>query len=237
MALRPADRVLSLRSDGAEYWQGAASPHLMAIETALAGQPNDKAGVRLTGISVLDGLLAWNGAIGALVARHIGKASRPVRMILFDKSASANWALGWHQDRTIVVRDRVEVAGYGPWTVKAGLLHVAPPIDLLERMMTIRIHLDAVSAANAPLLIAPGSHRLGRVPEANIASAVERLGVYACLADTGDIWAYSTPILHASDTASEPRRRRVLQVDFAAVDLPNGLEWLGIERVRHAQMT
>jgi hypothetical protein len=228
MASRLADRVLSLPSDGAEHWQGVAFPHLMTIETALAGQSNNKAGVRLTGISVLDELLATNGAIGTLVARHMGKASRPVRMILFDKSITANWALGWHQDRTIVVRERIEVADYGPWTVKAGLLHVAPPIDLLERMMTIRIHLDAVSATNAPLLIAPGSHRLGRVAEANIGSAVERLGVYACLADAGDIWAYSTPILHASDTAAAPRRRRVLQVDFAAVDLPGGLEWLGI---------
>lgn len=228
MASRLADRVLSLPSDGAEHWQGAASPHLSVIETALAGQPTDKAGVRLTGISVLDELLATNGAIGALVARHMGNASRPVRMVLFDKSASANWALSWHQDRTIVVRDRVEVAGYGPWTVKAGLLHVAPPIDLLERMMTIRIHLDAVSTTNAPLLIAPGSHRLGRVAEANIGSAVERLGIYACLAEAGDIWAYSTPILHASDAAADPRRRRVLQIDYAAEDLPGELEWLGI---------
>jgi hypothetical protein len=38
----------------------------------------------------------------------------------------------------------------------------------------------------------------------------------------------STPILHCSEAAGEPAHRRVLQVDFAAADLPGGLAWLGI---------
>jgi hypothetical protein len=33
-------------------------------------------------------------------------------------------------------------------------------------MVTLRIHLDDTPAANAPLLIAPGSHALGKVPKA-----------------------------------------------------------------------
>ncbi|MGN6818037.1 MAG: phytanoyl-CoA dioxygenase family protein [Sphingomonas sp.] len=223
------DRALTLGRDGVELWAGAASGHLPAIIQAVASQPADHAGIRLTGIPALNDLLNARGAIGALVARHLGPAARPVRMILFDKSAATNWALGWHQDRTIVVRNRSEVPGFGPWTIKAGMLHVAPPIDLLERMMTIRIHLDPVLGTNAPLLVAPGSHRLGKVAEDDIATAVARLGaVVACLAAAGDVWAYATPILHASDASGEPRRRRVLQVDYAAEELPGGLEWLGI---------
>lgn len=222
------DRTLKLDRDGAERWRGAASGHLEAIVRALARQPGDQAGIRLTGIPELSELLGARGSIGVRVAGVLGRATRPVRMILFDKSATTNWALGWHQDRTIVVRNREKVPGFGPWTTKSGLLHVAPPIDLLERMMTIRIHLDPVPETNAPLLIAPGSHLLARVAEAEIANAVERHGVVACLAEAGDIWAYSTPILHASDAAAEPRRRRVLQVDYAAEDLPGGLEWFGI---------
>lgn len=228
MATSNADVDLTLDADGAEYWPGAASPHLSVIAAAIADQPSDQAGIRMTGISALSDLLGAEGPIGALVAHRLGAATRPVRLILFDKSPAINWALGWHQDRTIVVRDRHDVAGYGPWTVKSGLLHVAPPVDLLERMITIRIHLDPVPAGNAPLLIAPGSHRLGRVPESGIGDAVARLGVRPCLAEVGDIWVYSTPILHASDAARERRRRRVLQVDYAAEQLPGGLEWLGI---------
>ena len=95
-------------------------------------------------------------------------------------------------------------------------------------MVTLRVHLDDVTPDNAPLLIAPGSHRLGRRAEARIEEAVRACGTLACTAAAGDIWLYATPILHASRAAARPRRRRVLQLDYAARELPGGLEWLGV---------
>ena len=95
-------------------------------------------------------------------------------------------------------------------------------------MVTLRVHLDDVPATNAPLLIAPGSHRYGRIQEQAVAAVVARCGIATCLAKAGDIWAYATPILHASSVATTPAHRRVLQVDFSADALPGGLEWLGI---------
>jgi ectoine hydroxylase-related dioxygenase (phytanoyl-CoA dioxygenase family) len=95
-------------------------------------------------------------------------------------------------------------------------------------MVTLRAHLDDVPPTNAPLLIAPGSHRLGRIPVGDVDEIVRRCGTIACLAEAGDVWLYSTPILHASEAASGPTNRRVLQVDFAAEALPDGLEWLGV---------
>ena len=163
-----------------------------------------------------------------MAASALGGAARPVRAILFDKTSSTNWGLPWHQDRTIVVTRRVEVEGFGPWTVKSGLLHVAPPFDLLAGMVTLRVHLDPVPETNAPLLIAPGSHRLGQIPEGELKSVVQRCGTATCLADAGDVWLYSTPILHCSEAARDPAHRRVLQVDFAAGELPGGLTWLGV---------
>ena len=115
-----------------------------------------------------------------------------------------------------------------PWTVKSGLLHVAPPFDLLAGMVTLRVHLDPVPETNAPLLIAPGSHRLGQIPENEVKSVVQRCGAATCLADAGDVWLYSTPILHCSEAARDPAHRRVLQIDFVAGDLPGGLTWLGV---------
>lgn len=103
-----------------------------------------------------------------------------------------------------------------------------PPFALLSRMATLRIHLDDVPETNAPLLIAPGSHRLGRIAERQIDAVVGRCGHYICNAKTGDVWLYSTPILHGSQAASTPGRRRVLQVDYSADALPGGLEWLGV---------
>ncbi|MGH6612900.1 hypothetical protein [Sphingomonas sp.] len=38
-----------------------------------------------------------------------------------------------------------------------------------------------------------------------------------------------TLILHASNLATRPARRRVLQIDFAVSDLPGDLEWLGLQ--------
>ena len=38
----------------------------------------------------------------------------------------------------------------------------------------------------------------------------------------------ATSIVHASERAQNPRRRRVLQVDYASEALPGGLQWLGV---------
>lgn len=190
--------------------------------------PADRAGLRLHGQPALADMLGASGVAGRIAAEMLGHEARPVRAILFDKTAQTNWALGWHQDRTICVTTRHEVAGFGPWSVKQGLIHVEPPFALIERMATLRIHLDDVDADNAPLLVAPGSHRCGRVPEGEIDAVVQRCGVMTCLAQGGDIWAYATPILHASRAAQRPGHRRVLQVDFSAETLPAGLQWHGI---------
>ena len=218
---------LAYAQDGAAHHPAAATPLLPALDTLAAAQPQHRAGARLHGIPDLAALLA-TGPIHAVAATHIGPAARPVRAILFDKTATANWSLGWHQDRTVAVRERHDVPGYGPWTTKQGILHVAPPFAVIARMATLRIHLDDVPADNAPLLIAPGSHR-AFVPEAEIDAAVARHGVHACLAACGDVWAYATPILHASAAATgDRRRRRVLQVDYSAHPLDPPLEWLGV---------
>ena len=168
------------------------------------------------------------GPIGRIPASVLGPECFPVRAIFFDKSASQNWSLGWHQDRTIAVRQRVDAAGFGPWTIKSGMVHVEPPFDLMAGLMTVRVHLDAVPATNAPLLVAPGSHKRGRISAAEIPDVVRECGIVCCLAEAGDIWLYATPILHASESAAEPRHRRVLQVDYAAGELPGGLQWLGV---------
>jgi hypothetical protein len=217
-----------LVKDGAELYEAAITVSLPGLIDALAELPTDQPGLRLRGIGGLVPFLAADGALGCLVSQHLGVRSRPVRAILFDKSERTNWALGWHQDRTICVERRVPVTGYETWSLKQGMQHVEPPFSLLERMLTMRVHLDNVSEQNAPLLIAPGSHKLGRLRESEIADAVQRCGTFACTARAGDVWLYATPILHASPIAVEPSRRRVLQIDFSADDLPCGLAWRGV---------
>lgn len=222
------DTGLKLEDHGAECLRRAVVDHLPALRSSLSHLPSDIAGIRIRGVAGLISFLASDGAIGALANGILGVGSRPVRAVLFDKTADANWSLAWHQDRTICVRDRLEVDGFGPWTTKQGMQHVAPPFELLSDMITLRVHLDDVPATNAPLLIAPGSHKRGRVPVGSVDEVVRECGIYTCLADAGDVWAYATPILHASKTTTLAARRRVLQVDFARRELPGGLEWLGV---------
>lgn len=206
----------------------AATGLVERLCAALAPLPLDRPGLRLRGVEVVAGLLGPDGVVGRAAATLIGAGAMPVRVLLFDKSPSRNWAVGWHQDRVIAVKERREVPGFGPWSVKEGIAHAVPPIEVLRGMVTLRLHLDPVGADNAPLLYAPGSHRLGIVPVENVPGVVERSGVGISLASAGDVWVYSTLILHASEPATAPARRRVLHVDYAAAALPGGLEWLGI---------
>lgn len=220
---------LSLKVDGAELVKSAIAPDaLKMITDALSDQPADQAGIRLFGVDALRPLLETNSAVGRLAARKMKGPPRAVRAILFDKTPSTNWSLAWHQDRVIAVQDRIEVAGFGPWSRKHGTLHVAPPFEVLSQMITLRVHLDPVPETNAQLLIAPGSHTRGRIAESDVPTVVEECGVVACLAEAGDAWLYATPILHASEAAAFPAHRRVLQVDFAVDPLPGGLQWLGV---------
>lgn len=225
--MRPDE--LTIDQDGAQLFKAALSEsEVRQLENALSAQPQERAGVRLAGIQDLQPFLGPADPIGQIPAHILGPDCFAVRAILFDKSAGQNWSLGWHQDRTIAVSKQIDVEGFGPWSVKGGMIHVEPPIELLSRMITVRVHLDSVTNTNAPLLIATASHAFGRISTEEIPEVVHRCGVIQCTAEVGDIWAYSTPILHASDAAVEPTRRRVLQIDYAAEQLPDGLKWLGV---------
>lgn len=224
----PGSETLTFEEHGAVHRpavldRAAAAALASRLEAALVGRP----GKRLpSGDS--DGLLNGRGPVAAVAISLIGPGAFPVRAVVFDKTPDANWIVAWHQDRTIVVRERVETPGFGPWSTKDGLLHVAPPIGVLEGMATLRLHLDDCDDDNAPLRIALGSHKLGYVPAAEAATRAEALPCHTCHARAGDLWAYSTPILHTSARSLSDRRRRVLQVDYAASDLPGGLEWRGL---------
>lgn len=119
---------LALAKDGAVRICGALDgSDLRRLEEVVASLPPDQAGIRLYGLPALRLFLALPGTIWRAAVSVLGETARPVRAILFDKTSSTNWGLPWHQDRTIVVCRRMEVEGFGPWTVKSGLLHVAPP--------------------------------------------------------------------------------------------------------------
>lgn len=166
-------------------------------------------------------MLAWlnaHPALNEISAALLDNPARLVRAVAFNKTAATNWFVPWHQDRTIVVPERHTAAGFRHWSERAGEFHVEPPVDVLERMVTLRIHVDACDEDNGPLEAVPGSHTQGRLERDAVASAVERGRPMLCLAVRGDILAMRPLIVHRSQKAKRPAQRRVLHLDYAVDD-------------------
>jgi len=161
----------------------------------------------------------------AVATRVLGAAAFPVRAIYFDKTASANWKVAWHQDLTIAVRARVDRDGFGPWSSKDGVAHVQPPVGVLERMVAVRLHLDDCTASNGPLRVIPCSHTSGRLSASDIVAVRARASEHVCVARAGDLLVLRPLLLHASSAATEPGHRRVLHIEYACEPLPAGLQW------------
>jgi ectoine hydroxylase-related dioxygenase (phytanoyl-CoA dioxygenase family) len=169
--------------------------------------------------------LAISSKIRALVDSVLGDDHHVVRGILFDKVADANWKVPWHQDLTIAVREKVDAPGFGPWSVKAGVLHVQPPASILENMVSVRLHLDICSEANGALRVIPGSHKHGRILETKIPAFREETPEQVCSVGRGGALLMRPLLLHASSPSRSPEHRRVIHLDFASVCLPFGLQW------------
>ena len=160
-----------------------------------------------------------------LVRLHTGESPRPVRAIWFNKSAAANWLVAWHQDLAIAVRERIDVPGFGVWSVKEDVPHVQPPAEVLERMLTVRIHLDEADGENGALRVIAGTHQLGRLSAEQIATLREERGETLCAAAAGDALLMRPLLLHASGRSTSDRPRRVLHIEYAGEELPGGLTW------------
>ena len=168
--------------------------------------------------------LVASRALRDVVRQILGEGARAVRGILFDKTPEANWLVPWHQDLSIAVRERRGVPGFGPWSIKAGVHHVQPPVGTLERMVAVRVHVDHCPEENGPLRVIPGSHRKLWTP-AELERLVDQSRVVTCCAGAGDALLMRPMLVHTSAPARRPAHRRVVHVEFADGDLPGGLEW------------
>jgi hypothetical protein len=169
--------------------------------------------------------LARSDRLLGIVRPHLAAEPVPVRTIYFNKSSTTNWLVSWHQDLTLAVRERVEGPGFGPWSVKDGVPHVQPPVELLEQMIAVRLHLDAADETNGALRVLPGSHRHGRLSPEQIEALRARTPEVVCRAAAGDALLMRPLLLHASSRSTSDRPRRVLHIEYAAFTLPVGLNW------------
>jgi len=154
---------------------------------------------------------------GELVAAGLmAEGAVAIQAIAFDKTAETNWKVAWHQDLMFPFAQEVKAAGYELPTKKGGVDFARPPVEVLEELLALRLHLDDCDAGNGPLRVAPGSHRGGIIPSAECASEAARRGEQVCLANEGDALLMRPLLLHASSQASDPRHRRVLHLVYHA---------------------
>lgn len=169
--------------------------------------------------------IAGSAKMLVLVRKHLPTEPRSVRAIYFDKSPETNWRVAWHQDLTLAVRSAAEVKGFGPWSMKDGIPHVQPPFELLEQMLTVRLHLDDANESNGALRVLPGSHRLGRLTADQIQALRSEHTEFLCSANAGDALLMRPLLLHASGRSTSDAHRRVLHIEYAGFTLPRALEW------------
>ena len=86
-----------------------------------------------------------------------------VRALFFDKPIGSSWALPWHQDRVIAVRE-------GGTSRPGGVPLLDAGDALLSRMLGVRIHLDDADEDNGALRVRPGSHRSRSASCAHVAA-------------------------------------------------------------------
>ena len=144
-----------------------------------------------------------------------------VRAIFFNKIEKANWHVPWHQDIGIPIRVRKDVPGFTAFTRKEGILHANAPTSVLENLLILRLHLDPATATNGAMRLIPASHKNGRLPEPPASHALP----VQPETNAGEILRLRPLLFHASAHSISDTPRRVVHIEYAAHDLPGGLEW------------
>jgi ectoine hydroxylase-related dioxygenase (phytanoyl-CoA dioxygenase family) len=233
---------------GYQIIRGVLSPGeidcLLAALSA-AHHARSRAGARHLMSSAAVAEVANDPRLLALARKILGPTVVPFRATLFDKSPSANWLVPWHQDTALPLRERSEAPGWGPWSLKAGVLYAHAPASALERVVALRLHLDDSTPENGPLRVLPGTHTLGVLTDEEVAAlvgtpyvaasfssasfslppdaALKRAATCAgrsiapveCVVPRGGVVAMRPLLLHASSKSRIDAPRRVLHIEYS----------------------
>jgi ectoine hydroxylase-related dioxygenase (phytanoyl-CoA dioxygenase family) len=148
-----------------------------------------------------------------------------VQCTFFDKSEHQNWLVAYHQDLSIPVSERIASTTCSAWSEKEGIIFVQPPVEVLEQLVAVRIHLDGCTDENGPLRVVPGSHMKGRLSAEDAQRYRSTTEEVTCNAPRGSALLMRPLVLHSSSKAKNPRPRRVLHFLFGPPELPLGLRW------------
>jgi len=195
-----------------------ASEEVRALLNGLEEAPigRSRAGARhLLGTPAV-AAVARDARLLAIAALALGTEAHPFRATLFTKSPSSNWLVVWHQDTALPLRERRDVPGWGPWSLKAGLIYAHAPAEALSRVVALRVHLDDSTAVNGPLRVLPGTHRLGVLSDERLHELAASIAASDCTVPRGGIVAMRPLLVHSSSKAASTEPRRVVHIEYAA---------------------
>ncbi len=160
------------------------------------------------------------------IVATLGEKAGLVRVLYFDKPPGRSWSLPWHKDRTIAVqRNDLPSKVFRKPTQKAGVAHVEAPDALLQQMLTLRVHLDPMTAENGPLSVIPGSH---------LASDQAEPSPVELITTAGSVLAMRPLLSHSSrmPIAETSLHRRVIHFELSnSRELPDGYRWHRFARI------
>lgn len=198
-----------------------------AVAVALDHAPlhRSRAGVR--NVLQFDSVrkLALDQSIVKFARAVLGQQALPFRATLFDKSPDSNWLVVWHQDKALPLCARKEVAGWGPWSVKEGVICAHAPAEALDQVLAIRIHLDDSTIENGPLRVLPGTHKSGVLSDDAIHDLSLTVTEAVCQVPLGGVLLMKPLLVHASSKVLHSKCRRVLHIEYCSqATFPGGLE-------------
>lgn len=169
--------------------------------------------------------LARDQRLLGLARKILGDGAVPFKATIFDKSSTANWLVVWHQDTAVPLRQRREIAEWGPWSVKDGVIYAHAPASALSRVLALRAHLDDSTAENGPLRVLPGTHAQGVLTDEAIHELSSHATPIDCPVPAGGVLAMRPLIVHASSKSQTESPRRVLHIEYAEAGMiAKGLE-------------
>jgi hypothetical protein len=145
--------------------------------------------------------------------------TRVLRVVAFKKDEGANWFVPTHQDRSIPIPSADLPPDFSRATRKAGGWQAEAPIEVLQAMRNVRVFIDDATPEDGPLEVIPGSHRLGRIKQAEIPGIVAQSAWHPLTGKAGDVVVLSPLLLHRSVRAVTPLGRRVLQMECTTTDV------------------
>lgn len=220
--------VSSIEQDGFAilpevFLPGEAGKLINELEQAAVRR--SKAGVRHALSHPAVATLARESRLLNIAREILGSEASPFRATLFDKSPAANWLVVWHQDTALPLCKRRDTPGWGPWSVKDGVVYAHAPASALGRVTALRVHLDDSTKHNGPLRVLPGTHKLGVLSDDAIEKLATQIAPVDCLVPQGGVLAMKPLLVHASSKSRLQVSRRVLHIEYAETTTPGpGLE-------------